>query len=128
VLGEARRVLRPGGLLHLRTVNRYSVLGEPHVGLWGIGFLPRPVAVAYVRWRGRGDYSHHHPWSVGQLVRAMRQSGFVGVTVAAARPLASEVRRMPEGLRRFADGYDRIHRWPGVRLVAPVLEARGSIA
>lgn len=57
VLAECARVLRPGGTLVLNTVNRFSLLLEPHVGLWGVGFLPRAWQAPYVRWRGRGDFS-----------------------------------------------------------------------
>ena len=64
VLAECARVLRPGGTLVLNTVNRFSVLPEPHVGLWGVGFLPRAWQAPYVRWRGRGDFS-----GVGLLAR-----------------------------------------------------------
>jgi SAM-dependent methyltransferase len=49
LLREVRRVLRPGGLLLLTTQNRWSLLGEPHVGLWGVGFLPRRWMAPYVR-------------------------------------------------------------------------------
>ncbi len=128
VLAEARRVLRPGGQLHVRTVNRLSLLPEPHVGLWGVGFLPRGVADRYVRWRGRGGFRHHWPRTAGQLARAMRRGGFRAVEVVAARPLASEIRRLPSILRPVAGLYHRMRRWPGMSLVAPLLEGRGSIA
>ncbi|MFQ5738778.1 MAG: methyltransferase domain-containing protein [Acidobacteriota bacterium] len=45
---EMLRVLRAGGGFFLSTNNRYSLLPEPHVRLWGFGLLPRkwmePVA------------------------------------------------------------------------------------
>lgn len=52
-LAEAHRVLRPGGRLFLASPNRYSLAAEPHVGVWGVGFLPRRWMAAYVR-RVRG--------------------------------------------------------------------------
>jgi len=127
VMAEARRVLRPGGHLHVRTVNRFSLLPEPHVNLWGVGFLPRGMADTYVRWRGRGRYQHHWPRTAGQLVRAMSRGGFRAVEVVAARPLTSEIRRLPSLLRPVAGLYRRVRRWPVMRLLAPVLEGRGSI-
>lgn len=33
-------------------MNRFSLLPEPHVGLWGVGFLSRQTADTYVRWPG----------------------------------------------------------------------------
>jgi predicted SAM-dependent methyltransferase len=35
------RVLAPGGMLFLVVPNRFSLSIEPHVRLWGVGFLPR---------------------------------------------------------------------------------------
>lgn len=50
-LQEMGRVLRSGAPLFLSTPNRYSLAPEPHVGLWGVGFLPRSWANRYVRRR-----------------------------------------------------------------------------
>ena len=50
-LEEMGRVLRTGGPLFLSTPNRFSLTPEPHVGLWGVGFLPRSWANRYVRGR-----------------------------------------------------------------------------
>jgi SAM-dependent methyltransferase len=54
LLEESARVLRPGGTLVLTTVNRFSLLPNPHVGLLGLGFLPKTWQPGYVRARGRG--------------------------------------------------------------------------
>jgi SAM-dependent methyltransferase len=54
VVAECARVVRPGGSVFLTGVNRFSLAREPHVGLWGVGFLPRRRQAAYVRMRGRG--------------------------------------------------------------------------
>ena len=41
---ELRRVLRPGGRLVLWSPNRFAPVVDPHVRLWGVGYLPRPWA------------------------------------------------------------------------------------
>jgi ubiquinone/menaquinone biosynthesis C-methylase UbiE len=94
VLAEARRVLRRGGVLRLRTVNRYTPLPEPHVGVWGVGLVPRRWADAYVRWRSGHRYIHHRPLSPRELARGFRRAGFARFRVSMARLLASESVRL----------------------------------
>jgi SAM-dependent methyltransferase len=66
-LKEWARIVRPGGRLILWSSNRFSLAPDPHVGLWGIGLLPRQWANRYVRLRR--DCS----WQVQLLgVRAIR--------------------------------------------------------
>jgi SAM-dependent methyltransferase len=72
VLGECARVLRPGGRAYLATVNRFSLAPEPHVGLWGVGFLPRAWQAGYVRRRGRGDFEQVRLLSWRELDRLAR--------------------------------------------------------
>jgi SAM-dependent methyltransferase len=69
VLGQCARVLRPGGRAYLTAVNRYSLAPEPHVGLWGVGWLPRAWQPTYVRCRGRGDFSNVRLLSCSELDR-----------------------------------------------------------
>jgi ubiquinone/menaquinone biosynthesis C-methylase UbiE/uncharacterized protein YbaR (Trm112 family) len=49
---EALRVLVPSGAWFFVTNNRFSVLPEPHVRLWGFGLLPRGV-MERVAWKVR---------------------------------------------------------------------------
>jgi len=67
---EMGRLLIPGGFLFLSTPNRFSLAPEPHVGLWGIGYLPRRWARRYVRRRRRVAYDVHllSVFSLGRLL------------------------------------------------------------
>jgi LSD1 subclass zinc finger protein len=94
MVSEAARVLEPGGRLHLRTVNRYSLLREPHVGVWGVGFVPRRWADAYVHWRSGQRYEHHRPLSSRELRRFARASGLRDVRLGAAALLAADRARL----------------------------------
>jgi len=127
VLAQARRVLRPGGRLHLRSVNRFSLLSEPHVGLWGVGWLPRRHADRYVRWRGGAGYTRHWPPSARQLERGLAGAGFDAVRVGPAAPLAGDRDRLPARLRWLAAAYADLHSLAStrraLRAVAPLLEA-----
>jgi len=55
-LSEAARVIRKGGAVAVSTPNRYSLAPEPHVGLLGVGWLPRKWQTPYVQWRIRDPY------------------------------------------------------------------------
>lgn len=55
-LKEIDRVLAPGGSVALSTPNRFSLGAEPHVFVWGVGWLPRQWQKRYVRWRSGKDY------------------------------------------------------------------------
>lgn len=112
---ECARVLRPGGMLFIATPNRYSLGLEPHVRLWGVGFLPRGVARHYVE-RARGaPYDHVRLLSSFVLRRLLEAEGF-GVTIEApAVPVESQrlARGVERELMRF---YNRVRRIPAVRL------------
>ena len=131
VLGETRRVLSPHGDIRIRTVNRFTVLPEPHVNVWGVGFVPRRMADRYVRWRGGQGYEHHRPLSSRELRRGMRHAGFGSIRVEAAALLAADRARL--GRAGWAgDGYERARRIPlvrnALRVAAPLLEASGVAA
>lgn len=55
-LREWARVLKPGGTLIVRSPNRGWIGVEPHVGLLGLGHLPRPLARTYAAWRRHGAW------------------------------------------------------------------------
>ncbi len=128
VLAEARRVLRPGGDLRARTVNRYSLIPEPHVRVWAVGFVPRRRADGYVRWWSGRRYQHHRPLSPRELGRLARRSGFTAARVTAARALAHDRARLGPRLRWLAGPYNVLARLPVagalLRWAAPALEMR----
>lgn len=131
LISEARRVLASDGTVSLRTVNRYSPLPEPHVGVWGVGYVPRRWADAYVRWRSGQRYEHHHPLSPRELRRGLRSVGFHRVRVTPASLLPSDRERVGR-IAAIAPLYDSLRRTPVIeRLmcwVAPLLEASGVAA
>jgi SAM-dependent methyltransferase len=69
-IGEADRVIRPGGHLAISTPNRFSMAAEPHVFLWGVGWLPRRLQRSYVQWRGRA-YDGVRLLSTGEMSRML---------------------------------------------------------
>ena len=56
-LSEGHRVMVKGGAFCYNTPNRFSMFGEePHVKLWGVGFLPRKLMGKYVKLRKGIDW------------------------------------------------------------------------
>jgi SAM-dependent methyltransferase len=125
VVAESARVLEHRGRLHVRTVNRFSLLPEPHVGVWGVGFVPRRWADAYVHWRSGQRYEHHRPLSTRELRRFARSSGLRDVKLGAAPLLAADRARLGP-LAAAAPLYDIARRAPAIGRVvswgAPLLE------
>jgi SAM-dependent methyltransferase len=132
LVADARRVLRPGGVLCVKTVNRYSLLPEPHVGMWGVGIVPRRWADRFVRWRSGQRYLHHRPLSPRELARGFRRAGFTGIRVGAAALLAADRARLAGAARWAAPVYERLRRSrfisAAVQWIAPLLDARGVAA
>lgn len=108
------RVLRPGGALWLSTPNRFSLTPEPHVRVWGVGFLPRSWGRRLVQ-RVRGvRYDDVHTHSVLQLRRTLAATrGTVRVSAPAIAPAVQA--GYPAITRRLIAVYDVARRVPFVR-------------
>lgn len=125
---EAQRVTGPGGFVALSTPNRFSLAAEPHVSIWGVGWLPRAWQPAYVRWRSGLGYSHVRLLSARELRRIARRAGFTCEVAAPAVP-AEEIALFAPRRRRLAALYNRLAalrsmRAP-LRLVGPFLRVVG---
>jgi len=131
VLSEAHRVLVHAGDVQLRTVNRYTLLREPHVRVWGVGFVPRRMATRYVRWRTGFGYEHHHPLSARELRSGLRRAGFNSIRVDAASLVATERARLGR-LDAAANAYESARTFPVastiLRWTSPLLDASGVAA
>jgi len=75
VIGECSRVQHAGGRLFVWTTNRFSLAPEPHVHIWGVGFLPRRWMPAYVKWR-RGLPYRQYLLSRFELRRKLKRARY----------------------------------------------------
>lgn len=108
------RILAPGGVLFLATPNRFSLSLEPHVRLWGVGYLPRRLARRYVQAVRHAPYDHVRLLSSRALRRMLRAAGVDPVIEAPDIPPAT--RATYSGLEgRLIDVYNRARRLAAVR-------------
>jgi ubiquinone/menaquinone biosynthesis C-methylase UbiE/uncharacterized protein YbaR (Trm112 family) len=133
-LREFARVRRTAGRVVTWTSNRFSLTPEPHVQVWGVGFLPRRWMPSYVRWRRGLAYEKKRLLSRFELARGFRQAGLARWRFHLPAIAAADLERAG-GLERAAVRlYAALRRVPLVRtlivLVFPVLlaVARGDEA
>jgi ubiquinone/menaquinone biosynthesis C-methylase UbiE len=108
---EVARVLKPGGDAVWTTNNRFAPVPEPHVKLWGVGWLPRRWQPAYVARRRRDLLPYAiRLRSARELRRLFERAGFASVTIEPAPLMAPHIRRQAVQLALRA--HNRMRRWP----------------
>jgi 2-polyprenyl-3-methyl-5-hydroxy-6-metoxy-1,4-benzoquinol methylase len=114
-VAASARVLKPGGLLFIATPNRFTLGLEPHVRLWGVGFLPRRLAERYVRRRRSSThYESVRVRSALGLRRLLRGAGLEPRIVPPEIPAATQ--ELYGGLElRLVRTYNRLRRYAPVR-------------
>ncbi len=100
---EAMRVLVPGGAWFFVTNNRYSILPEPHVRLWGFGLLPRRL-MERVAWQVRATPYKARLHSRAELRRVFEGYGEVTLPYYEAGELGPH----NEGIRKTWEGLSGI--------------------
>lgn len=101
---DAYRVLKEDGTLWLSTPNRFSLTPEPHVRVWGVGWLPRPLGVRLVRQLRGVDYQDIKTLSSRGLRRVLCASG--GTVSVQPPPIPAALRATySPGARLLIDGY-----------------------
>ena len=123
VLAEAQRVALVDGRLLGRTVNRFSIAPEPHVGLWGLGFLPRRWMNAYVQWRKQIPYEHIYLYSWGELQRLLHNTGWHTAVVRKPYLTPQDYHHHSPVRRRLFMAYQKVaHVFPPLARIGPFLD------
>ena len=114
-LREIDRVTRIGGRLALATPNRFSLAAEPHVSVWGVGWIPRPWQVAFVRWRSGKSYAYTRLLSTWEAARMLRRNTTFSFRILLPEIPDEEIRRFPAYRRALARLYNRLIALPVLR-------------
>ena len=120
-LKEIERVLAPGGVCALATPNRRSLAPEPHVGVWGVGWLPRRYQAGYVRWRSGKPYAFCRLLSPAELSRMLARSTTLRGQILIPEIPAEEIAAFSPSKARVARFYNRLTAtWLGQQLLTRV--------
>lgn len=92
-LAETHRILVPGGKLFLSSPNRHSLSLEPHVKVWGVGYLPRKLMPLYVKMLKGVDFRAIRTLSVREWKRILAESPFQAGAISAPGPAQGEIDR-----------------------------------
>jgi SAM-dependent methyltransferase len=109
-LAESYRVLMPGARIFLASPNRFSLAPEPHVGVWGVGFLPRRWMGPYVQAVRRRNFRAIRTLSYAEWTRLVRRSPFGEASVTCPTLTLADLGGMPPLKRRLAVIYNRLVR------------------
>lgn len=109
VVAEFGRVIRKSGSLFVYTSNRFSLAPEPHVRVWGVGFLPRRWMPAYVKWVRGMAYEKKRLLSCFELRRYMRKAQFDSPRFSLPVITEADWKKL-KGLERFGA---HVFRWLG---------------
>jgi len=116
-LAEVDRVAADGAMIALATPNRFSLAAEPHVHVWGVGWMPTRFQARYVRARSGRTYDFVRLLSVpGLSLLLSRHTRFEGRFVVPPVP-DEEIESMHARRARLARLYNRLAdspllRWP----------------
>lgn len=127
-LEEIGRVLRPDGALALTTPNRFSLAAEPHVSVWGVGWLPRRCQRRYAEWRSELSYENVRLLSLPELRRLVRRASGLEPEVLVPEIPEEEIGRFPPRRKALGRLYNRLVAAPAgrglIRPVAPFYRVR----
>jgi 2-polyprenyl-3-methyl-5-hydroxy-6-metoxy-1,4-benzoquinol methylase len=114
-LRELDRVAAPGAPIALSTPNRFSLAAEPHVGVWGVGWLPSSWQRPYVRRRTGNPYRFVRLLSAPGLARMMRRETHASGRLHVPRISDEELATFSGRRRLIARVYNRAARVAALR-------------
>jgi SAM-dependent methyltransferase len=124
---QALRALAPDGRLFLATPNRLSLSPEPHVRVFGVGWLPRPWMAPYVKLVRGIDYRNIRTISYFELRAILEAAGARDYQILLPSIPEAELSRYGPSERALICVYHRAIetaplRWP-LYVVGPLFHA-----
>jgi SAM-dependent methyltransferase len=123
LFAEIGRVRRSGSSILARTVNRYAIGPEPHVGVWGVGFLPRRLMNLYVKLIKGIPYEHVHLQSARELHASVASSGQADLRVRWAILNQQDYQHQPRHRQQLFRLYSRLAN--NIKVLRPALTNLG---
>ena len=117
VLSEMNRVTQAGGVAALSAPNRYSLAAEPHVSIWGVGFLPRRWQKSYVNFRTGFPYDWTNLLSVRQVRKLMAENTTFRIQVIIPGISENDIAYFSPRRALLARLYNRLIRIRGLRFL-----------
>lgn len=128
-LREIDRVAAPGASAAFATPNRYSLTAEPHVYIWGVGWVPRRWQKAYVKFRKGISYDFTQLLSVGETLRLFRKHTKFQVRILVPQVSPEELDHYPFLRKMAARAYNSLSTWkifaPLFRWIGPFFRVVG---
>lgn len=119
---ETARVLIPGGKTVWTTNNRFALLPDPQIRLWGVGYLPRRWQPAYVALRRTDLHIFKvQPRSAREMRKLFEIGGLRNHYTEAAPIFAPHLGAMANRALRV---YNRMRRWPLIAALSKCLGPR----
>jgi 2-polyprenyl-3-methyl-5-hydroxy-6-metoxy-1,4-benzoquinol methylase len=116
-LREIDRVMVAGGTCALATPNRFSLTPEPHIGVWGVGWVPRALQRSYVRRVSGKAYDYCTLLSARELRRMIAGSTSLRARIMPGIVPPEETAHFSPLKRLAAQAYNRLAATPGIGAV-----------
>jgi ubiquinone/menaquinone biosynthesis C-methylase UbiE len=115
MLRETIRILDRRGLCVVTTPNRMTLARDPHVGVWGVGLVPRRFQNCYVRWARDVSFERVKTLSCFELRSLFSEAGFDRVRVELPEITGSDLSHLGRLGRLLGRIYNRTRRLPLAR-------------
>lgn len=117
-LREIDRVTAPGGTLALATPNRFSLAAEPHIRVWGVGWLPRRWQRRYAEWRSGMSYSFIQLLSTWEMRRLVTKNTRFDIQLLVPAIPDEDIALASTRRASLARAYNTLIRFPWIRPAA----------